>query len=227
MAFLIIPSLGSCKEFLYLLNNLFFAKLKKILPLFSYIFHPLFIPIYATLFYLFSNYSHTINKEKLIVFIEVVVVTMVLPIVLFFLLQSLGKISSIMAPKISERKLPLIIQCFLIIILVKKGITIEFYPELHFFFLGGLMSTLICLSLLFAHFKASLHMIGISALTCFVVGLSIHFQYENPIWIGILCCTIGLVAFSRLEMKAHTPKELITGLLIGSFPQIILMLLWL
>jgi hypothetical protein len=39
-----------------------------------------------------------------------------------------------MVPKISERKLPLVIQCFLLIILLKQSITVERYPELHFFY---------------------------------------------------------------------------------------------
>ena len=44
--------------------------MKKILPLFSYIFHPVFIPVYATLFYLFSNNSFFINQEKYFVHVS-------------------------------------------------------------------------------------------------------------------------------------------------------------
>jgi uncharacterized membrane protein len=132
-----------------------------------------------------------------------------------------------MVPKLGERQMPLVIQCFLIILLVKKGITIELYPEFHFFFLGGLLSTLIALLLLFAKTKASLHMIGISALTLFVYGLNMHFQTYGIIWFGLLMIATAAVAASRLEMKAHTPKELIIGFLIGSIPQMFLMYLWL
>ena len=38
----------------------------------------------------------------------------------------------------------------LMILLIKKTITIEYYLELHFFFLGALLSTLVTLLLLFA-----------------------------------------------------------------------------
>lgn len=200
---------------------------KKIFPFFSYLFHPVFIPIYATLFYLFSNYSYFINKEKYLVLLEVSVITFVIPIMFFFLLKWSGKISSMMVPELSERKIPLVIQCFLIILLVRKSITVERYPELHFFFLGALFSTLIALILLFANKKASLHMTGISALTTFVFGLSLHHQTPNTALIIFLVLMNGLVASSRLIMKAHTPKELIIGVLLGSIPQILLLYVWL
>ena len=203
------------------------AVLKKILPLFSYVFHPIFIPVYAALFYLFSNHSYFLTKEKYFVLLQVIILTIVLPIVFFLGLRSTGKISSAMAPLISERKIPLVLQCFLIIFLIRRNITIERYPELHFFFLSALLSTLIALILLFAKMKVSLHMIGISALTFFVLGLNLHFQTQNTFLLVLLIFINGFVASSRLVMEAHTAKELILGFLIGSVPQVLLMYLWL
>lgn len=217
----------------FLLNSLYLSSepktkvLKKILPIFSYIFHPVFIPVYATLFYLFSNNSYFVNQEKYFVLLQTVTITIVIPVLFFFLLRYTGKIGSIMAPELSERKIPLVIQCFLIILLVRKSITIERYPELHFFFLGALFSTMIALLLLFIKTKASLHMVGISALTLFVFGLSLHYQTQHLYSIAFLILMNGLVASSRIEMKAHTIKELIIGLLLGSIPQMLLLYLWL
>lgn len=200
---------------------------KRIFPFFSYLFHPVFIPIYATLFYLFSNHSYFLNKEKYLVLLQVTVITFIIPIMFFFLLRLTGKITSIMVPELSERKFPLVIQCFLIILLVRKSITLELYPELHFFFLGALVSTLIALSLLFFNTKVSLHMMGISALAFFVFGLSLHHHNPNTLLIVFLVLMNGFVASSRLTMKAHTPKELIIGVLLGSIPQILLLFIWL
>jgi hypothetical protein len=201
--------------------------LKKILSLFSYVFHPVFIPVYATLFYLLSNNSYFFNQEKYFVLLQVLIITVLIPILFFFLLRATGKIGSIMAPLLSERKIPLLIQCFLLILLVRKGITVERYPELHFFLLGALFSTLFALLLLFVKTKASLHMIGISALTVFVFGLSVHYQSQNIFAITFLTIMNGFVASSRLVMKAHTSMELIIGVLLGSIPQILLLYLWL
>jgi membrane-associated phospholipid phosphatase len=201
--------------------------LKKLLPLFSYVFHPVFIPVYATLYYLLLNNSNLGNQEKYLVLAQIAIITILIPLLFFFILRYSGKIGSIMAPALSERKLPLLIQCFLIILLVRHTITVERYIELHFFLLGALFSTLIALLLLFVRTKASLHMMGISALTLFAFGLTLHYKTQNIALILFLILMNGFVASSRLVMKAHTSTELIIGVLLGSIPQILLLFLWL
>jgi hypothetical protein len=201
--------------------------LKKILPIFSYIFHPIFIPVMATLVYLFYNASFIINQEKLFVFSQIIIITVIVPVLLFFLLRAAGKIDSIMIAEVSQRKIPLLLHSFLIILLVRKSITIDRYPELHFFFLGALMSTLQALILSYFKTKASLHMMGISSLTVFVIGISLHYQVQSTFLIAFLILMNGLVASSRIEMKAHTTTELIIGFLLGSVSQLLLLYLWL
>jgi membrane-associated phospholipid phosphatase len=68
---------------------------------------------------------------------------------------------------------------------------------------------------------------GLSALTIFIFGLSIHHHTQNTVLIVFLVLMNGFVASSRLVMKAHTFKELIIGVLLGSIPQMLLLYLWL
>ncbi|RKS99683.1 hypothetical protein [Flavobacterium sp. 123] len=201
--------------------------MKKILPIFSYIFHPIFIPVFASIIYLFYNQTYFTIQEKLFVVLQIIILTVFIPVLFYFLLRSAGKIDSIMIAEISQRKIPLVLQCFLIILLVRKSITVDRYPELHFFFLSGLLSTLCALALLFTRVKASLHMMTISALTMFVIGLSVHYQTHSIYLISFLVLMNGFVASSRLEMKAHTFKELIIGFFIGAIPQLLLFRFWL
>jgi hypothetical protein len=201
--------------------------LKKILPFFSYLFHPIFVPVFATLFYFFSYDNSFENKEKLFILFQISIITIVIPILTYLLLRSLNKVDSVMIFELSQRKIPLLLQCFLIITLIRNNITIDRYPELHFFFLGALFSTLTALLLLFFKIKASLHMMAISALTVFVIGLSVQLQVQNTFAIALLVFMNGVVASSRLEMKAHTNKELIIGFLSGVIPQVALWFLWL
>lgn len=181
----------------------------------------------ATLFYLFFNTSNLMPEEKLFIFSQVAIITVIIPILFFAILRAVGKIDSVMVVDVTQRKIPLILQCFLIILLVRKSITIDRYPELHFFFLGALLSTILALLSLFANIKASLHMMAISALTVFVIAISLHFQFQNTFIIALLILSNGLVASSRIEMNAHTNKELIIGFLLGSIPQLLLLFLWL
>lgn len=201
--------------------------LKKILPFFSYLFHPIFIPVYAALFYFFLNESYFVNQEKYFAILQIVIITIVIPVALFFVLRSAGQVDSIMISEISQRKTPLLILCFLTILLIRKSITIEQFPELYFFFLGGLLSTFLALILLFFKIKASLHMIAISTLTVFIIGLSIHNQTHAINTIALLVFLNGVVASSRLEMKAHSPKELTIGFLLGVIPQLLVFYFWL
>jgi len=201
--------------------------LKKILPFFSYLFHPVFIPVYAALHYFFCNDSYFSNTEKYFAVFQIVIITIILPILFFFLLRNAGKVDSVMVSEVSQRKIPLVILCFLTISLIRKSITIEHFPELYFFFLGGLFSTFVALILLFFKTKASLHMVAISALTIFVIGLSIHNQTRDMNTIAFLVFINGVVASSRLEMNAHTPKELVIGFLLGVIPQVLFFRFWL
>ena len=201
--------------------------MKKILPFFSYLFHPIFIPVYAALVYFFFNDSYYTNPEKYFAVFQVVIITILLPVLFFFLLRTAGKVNSIMIEEMDQRKIPLLILCFLTILLTRKSITLDRFPELHFFFLGGLLSTIMALLLLFFSTKASLHLVAISALTLFVIGLSIHNQTRNTNMIAFLILMNGIVASSRLEMKAHTNKELVIGFILGSIPQLLLFYFWL
>ncbi|TDD99340.1 hypothetical protein [Flavobacterium cellulosilyticum] len=201
--------------------------MKKILPFFSYIFHPIFISVYAGMIYLYLNSSFFTTLEGFFLLLQIALITILIPILCFFLLRTVGKVDSIMMATITQRKLPLIIQCFLIILLVRKTVTIEYYPELHFFFLAGLLSTVLAVVLLFFKIKASLHMMAISSITIFVIGLSIHSQMEQINLIFFLVLMNGFVAASRLEMKAHTNIELVIGFFLGMLPQVLLMQIWL
>jgi hypothetical protein len=132
-----------------------------------------------------------------------------------------------MLSETSQRKIPLLMQIGLTYVLIEKSITIDRFPELYFFFFAGICSTIIAFVLVFIKFKASIHMIAISALTFFVIGLSLH-QQENSIFIiSVLFLITGLVASSRLAMKAHSPRELFVGYLCGMLPQLIVWYLWL
>jgi hypothetical protein len=201
--------------------------LKKILPLFSYILHPIFISMYATLFYLYCKDDIFTTQEKYFVLFQILVITIIVPVLFFMLLRSTGHVKSMMLPETSQRLIPLVLQCFLYILLVKRSIVIMRYPELHFFFLGALFTTILALVLSLFKIKASLHVAAISGFTIFAIGLNIHLQLHNPYWGALLILLSGIVTSSRLEMDAHTPKELLIGLVIGVLPQLLFLYLWL
>lgn len=201
--------------------------MKYIIRSFSYIFHPLFMPIAGVLLYFyisprFFNSSFLFSK-----LFATAIMTIVIPILSYFMLKNLNQVSEIHLKDVKERRLPILMQVFFIFLLIKiifKGYEI---PALHFFFVGILGSSLASLILVFAKFKASLHMIGISGLLTFIIGISIHFNQNLLLLIGILIIGCGGTATSRLEAKAHTYPELIVGFFIGALPQLMSFKYWL
>lgn len=200
---------------------------KKCLPIFSYIFHPIFSSIYGTLFFFVIAKNYFNNPQIYITLIQVTILTVLMPLSMYFLFRSLGLLSSFTEASIAERRMPIVIQAILLFVLIKYSISKEMFTELYYFFLGGLLSTLVVLSAVLLKFKASLHMIGISALTAFIYGLSVYYQLPFTYLIGICIICMGFVASSRLYKKAHTPIELIAGIFIGMVPQLLLFKYWL
>ena len=185
------------------------------------------MPVFGTLFYfLFSNYYYT-SQQKYLILLQIGIITILIPISFYYLLRSFGKVDSVMVYQLSQRKIPLTIQAVLIFILITKSITAEVIPELYYYFLGGLISTFLLLILLLLKIKASIHMVGISTLTIFVIALSLHYHSNAIYTIAFLIAMNGIVASSRLELQAHTNKELVIGFFSGMLPQLILTYFWL
>ncbi len=159
--------------------------------------------------------------------LQIIIITFFLPLAFFYLLRTFGKVDTIMLSDINQRKIPLLMQMALTSILITKSVTIDRFPELFFFFLGGFLSTFFTFILLFIKVKASIHMIGISALTFFVVGMSMHNQVNIIYTIASLFLLNGIIASSRLQMKAHTMEELVIGMAVGTLPQLVLWIFWL
>ena len=201
--------------------------MKKILPFFSYAFHPIFISVFAVVFFFFNTTGYFNYETVYLYIIQTLIITVFIPLAIFYLLVTLNKIDSIMVPDVTQRKFPLVIQTALFGTLLFKSFTLSVSPELYYFFLGSMISSTIALGLVFFKKKASLHMLGMASLTVFCIGCLMHFGIKNVYFVsGLLLCN-GLVASSRFEMKAHTLTELTLGYTIGLIPQFVLLFYWL
>lgn len=199
----------------------------RILKSISFIFHPLIIPLLGVLFY-FSKSPRFIPEEIVKAkIISIFILTIILPVLLFFLLKTLGKVNSIYLKTTEERIYPLILNCLVILIVLQRIITLSQIIELYYFFIGVLISTMACLMLAIFKFKASIHMISITGLFMFFINLSIHFSINIIGTLALMSIITGAIATSRLHVKAHTYKELILGVFIGVIPQLILVSYWL
>ncbi|WP_340065032.1 hypothetical protein [Ascidiimonas aurantiaca] len=201
--------------------------MKRFFRFVSYLYHPLFFPLAGTIaYYQISPRFHPEEIWKSVI-ISVAILTLFIPLAFSFLLKSIGWIESVELRKTEERKIPLYIYIFLVSVVLYRVVPYTFSLELYYFFVGILGSLLACLLLLFFKFKASIHMMGISGLTFFILGMSFHYQINITIALTFLVFSVGLLASARLFLRAHTTRELIIGMVIGVFPQLITFKYWL
>lgn len=158
--------------------------------------------------------------EVYLSFIQIFILTLLLPICFYMLLKTLKYVKSFTEATIEERKFPIFIQIILLYFLLNFTVLETHFPELFKFFQAGLISAFLVFISVLLRFKASLHMIGITSLFVFVMMLTSYFEIEATFTLAYLIMCIGFVASSRLYMKAHTPIELFIGMLIGGLPQI-------
>ena len=201
--------------------------ISKILKSISFIFHPLFMPLLGVIFY-FSKSPRFIPDPiiKAKVF-SIIILTVILPILLFYLLKTLKKVNSFYLESTHERIIPLILNGAISILVIVRVLTFDEIPELYFFFLGIISSTIACLILAFLKFKASIHMIASAGLFMFVIAIGIHFKININGTLALMFIIIGAIATSRLHLKAHTNIELIIGFFIGLIPQLVMLNYWL
>ena len=193
----------------------------------SFIFHPLLMPLVSVGLY-FKLTPKFIEPEIIIIkTYAIIIITILIPLISFFLLKNSGLVKSINLKEVKERKYPLMIQIILIFIIITRVFTKYQNPELYYFFIAVAVSSLAALILVIINFKVSLHQMGIAGVTMFLIALSIHFTENYLFEISLFFLINGWVASSRLETKSHSISELIIGFIVGVFPQFIMLNYWL
>ncbi|WP_445455955.1 hypothetical protein [Flavobacterium sp. HNIBRBA15423] len=201
--------------------------LKKILPFFSYVYHPIFISLYGTIFYFLVSQMYVYTTAFYMILLQVGILTLLLPLSLYYLFFSIGLVKSFTEASLKERKIPIMIQAVLLFILIRFSSSFDNLPELYYFFLGGFLSSLLAFIAIILKFKASLHMIAVCSLATFIYATSLHLQLPLNNSVAFMIVSVGFVASSRLYMKSHTPIELIIGSCIGILSQVIFWHYWL
>lgn len=193
----------------------------------AYLFHPLFMPLLGTTLYYILTPKFIEPTILISHLVAVGVLTFLIPVIFFFLLRNLGVVSSIHLRQVQERKIPLMLQSILILLLIKYIFHPVVNSELYYFFIGVLGTTLSALVLVFFKFKVSLHQMAVAGVLFYCMLLSIHFHINSLKWIGFFVLVNGWVASSRLHTKSHTVAELTTGFFIGAIPQLLFVPAWL
>jgi membrane-associated phospholipid phosphatase len=185
----------------------------------STILHPTVLPTAGAFLYFIFVTQQFGKRLQLIILGLIFILTYMVPILLLFFLKNFGFIKDFQVSTIKERRVPVI---FMILILYFLGNTIIQIPmirNLGILFYGTSLS-LICIYILFsAKLKSSLHLVSMGNMLGFFLimtninNLSILFIIIPLIFLS------GVLASSRLYLKAHTPLELLIGFFLGFIAQ--------
>lgn len=181
----------------------------------STLFHPIVMPTIGIMLYFLVTTKQIEPYQKLLAILIIFGTTYFTPLVLLFILKSLKKIDSYQLKKRKERKLPLAIMVVLFYTLGNLFKRILILEEISLLFHATSLGLIITYFLLNFSIKSSIHLlsIGISCGFFMMVALKSDESYMLIIIINFLIA--GLLGSARLHLKAHSPKEVYVGFLIG------------
>jgi hypothetical protein len=190
----------------------------------SYVFHPLFIPVYLLLLivktqsYLFAAFS---GWQKTLFIIRFGVIYIMFPLVSVLLLKALGFIKSIHLKTQRDRIIP-----YVVCMIYYWWMWYVLYNQPEFpkdcvilsltIFLasvGGLMANI--------RMKVSMHAMAAGVMAAFVMLLGFSEDVNFGVYISLSILLAGIISTARLIDGNHTTKEIYWGLFIGIFSLLI------
>jgi membrane-associated phospholipid phosphatase len=189
----------------------------KIASFFSYLLHPLFVPLYGYSIILFTNnyFSYFFSpKVKLLLLSIVFTFTCVLPVLNLYILLRFKLIRSLRLEDPEQRTFPYIVTS--VFYLGMAYLVWDF--NIPFIFKNLVLAGAICIglaALINLRWKISAHMTGFGGLTGATVLVSLILRQNFLPLVCLLIALSGILAFSRLQLKAHTPGQVYLGFALG------------
>jgi membrane-associated HD superfamily phosphohydrolase len=189
----------------------------------SFIFHPLFIPVYISWFLIYINpLFPAINPgDKWILLLRFIVMYTVFPLVTVFLAKGLGFIQSIFLKTQKDRIIPYIV-CG--IYYFWMWYVLKNQPEFPRYFVMLSLAIFIAsfLGLIVNSFmKVSMHAISVGVMITFILLLAFLTDANYGFYIAIAFLLAGTVSSARLINSDHYPVEVYAGLVVGIVAQLV------
>ncbi len=181
----------------------------------STILHPIVLPTLGVLLYFIFMSQPSERRLKTIILGLVFTLTYLIPLLVLVLLKAVGLIKSFQVSTIKERRIPIVFMIAVLYFLGNLIIGIPSERNLGILFYGTSLS-LVCIYFLFSFkLKSSLHLVSMgNMIGFFLILTNLNNETILPL-ILILILLSGLLASSRLSLKAHTPVELLLGFSLG------------
>lgn len=198
----------------------------------SYVFHPLLMGTYLFLIMalLLPAALYPINAGSQLLFVGIYfVMSFLLPVLMISMMKVFGSVKSLAMENRRERVFPF----FMILVLYATFTYMLTYQnriglEDNIFRFILIIDALVFVSFLITLFyKVSVHAVGIAGLAGILLPLNQQSDNQLLFWVTIgVVVLAGVVMSARLQLNAHTPRQILVGglagLLIGFFGVILL-----
>lgn len=215
----IISGNGSLVE-----DNPRFSKPIRILAQFvSWVFHPLFIPLYVTLFLAYVHpyaFVALSEKGKMFKLIFVFVNTALFPGIAVFLMWRLKLIKSFYLKTQKERIIPYAAAMIFYFWAWYVSRSLQDNEQVFIDFMFGSFFTVIAAWMANILYKISMHALAMGAMVVFVIWVSFSGDGSSGIYPAVVLLIAGTVCTARMIVSDHRPFDIYSGFLIGMVCQL-------
>ncbi|UXX80226.1 PA-phosphatase [Reichenbachiella carrageenanivorans] len=181
----------------------------------SYLFHPLLMPS-MTFLIIYWQLPELIKPLTLVTLPFLFITTFIIPILSVAMLKFSGSVTNFKLDKQEERVMPF---SFVTVFYGLTTYLFVFKIQVNEVFALLLIATTLLVSvltLITVWYKVSIHSAGISGVVGFFLAFGMRFPDSAVLYpLLVLLVVAGLVMSARLKLNAHTPKEVLVGMLIG------------
>ena len=181
----------------------------------SVMLHPIVIPTLGVILYFMFIQNSFNSTQKFGVLGLIFASTYIIPLLLLILFKRFKLIKSFNAESIKERKIPIAVMSVLFYLLGNTLYGIPNLMDLGVLFYATTLGLVIIYILFAFKLKTSLHLMSLGVTTGFFYLLQ-NVYNQNLILVIIAALILsGILGSARLNLKAHTQKEVYLGFILG------------
>ncbi len=190
--------------------------MRSFLRLITYVFQPILMPTLCMILVLQLNlFSKLPTSYTLLALGGTIFFTIILPSLPIFYMLKKGTVSDFFISKKEERTTPYLFALISYILWLIFIVKMLHFPIQFILIAMGSFLSIVGLALVNLKWKMSAHMAGVGGLLGSIIAIS-YLTYINPTTVIITSVIItALVGISRVELKAHTPLQIVAGFIWG------------
>ncbi|HZH66113.1 MAG TPA: hypothetical protein VEY10_14550 [Flavisolibacter sp.] len=188
----------------------------------SYVFHPLFIPVYMGWFfvYVLRLFPGRDAWQQTVLILQFFVSYTLLPLATVLIAKALGFIQTVFLKTQKDRIIPYMATMIYYFWMWYVSKNLSFPQETVMFSLAIFIAT--CFGVFFnTYLKVSMHGLSVGVVITLLIILSLNSSANFGPYLSVALFIAGLVCTARLINNDHRPVEVYTGLFLGAVSQLI------